>query len=410
MRVVENFPRKVREIVNTFIPMSDGAKLAARIWLPEDAEKNPVPAILEYLPYRKRDGDGTANRDALTHPYFAGHGYAGVRVDMRGFGESDGISLDEYTKQEHDDCLEVLKWLAAQPWCTGACGMIGISWGGFNGLQVAARRPPELKAVITLCSTDDRYADDIHAMGGCMLVDNLAWASAMFAIQGHPPDPALVGERWREMWIHRLENHPLLIANWLEHQRRDAMWKHGSVCENYDDIQCPVYAVGGWADGYSNAIPRLLAGLKVPRKGLVGPWAHRYAHFAEPGPRIGFLQECLRWWDQWLKGQDTGIMAEPMYRVWMQDTAPARPYYKERPGRWVAEPSWPSPNIKTKRLSLNADGLGEKPGAGDSRSPCTRRSASGIWRAIGVPMGTRPISPTISGRKMASPSASTALC
>ena len=154
MRIVDKFPRKVREIENTFIPMPDGMKLAARIWLPEDAEKNPVPAILEYLPYRKRDGDGTAARDALTHPYFAGHGYAGVRVDLRGFGESDGISLDEYTKQEHDDCLEVLKWLAAQPWCTGACGMIGISWGGFNGLQVAARRPPELKAVITLCSTD----------------------------------------------------------------------------------------------------------------------------------------------------------------------------------------------------------------------------------------------------------------
>ncbi len=386
MRVVEKFPRKVREIVNTFIPMSDGVKLAARIWLPEDAEKNPVPAILEYLPYRKRDGDGTSARDALTHPYFAGHGYAGVRVDLRGFGESDGISLDEYTKQEHDDCLEVLKWLAAQPWCTGACGMIGISWGGFNGLQVAARRPPELKAVITLCSTDDRYADDIHAMGGCMLVDNLAWSSAMFAIQGHPPDPALVGERWREMWLHRLENQPLLIANWLEHQRRDAMWKHGSVCENYDDIQCPIYAVGGWADGYSNAIPRLLAGLKVPRKGLVGPWAHRYAHFAEPGPRIGFLQECLRWWDQWLKGQDTGIMAEPMYRVWMQDTAPARTYYKERPGRWVAEPSWPSANIKAKQLSLNADGLGEKPGAETPlalRSPLSIGFLAGHWCSYG---------------------------
>ncbi|HEY7689136.1 MAG TPA: CocE/NonD family hydrolase, partial [Dongiaceae bacterium] len=272
MKIVDKFPRKVREIENTFIPLADGTKLAARIWLPEDAEKNPVPAILEYLPYRKRNGDGTATRDALTHPYFAGHGYAGVRVDLRGFGESDGISLDEYTKQEHDDCLEVLAWLEKQPWCTGACGMIGISWGGFNGLQVAARAPSQLKAVITLCSTDDRYADDIHAMGGCQLVDNVAWASAMFAIQAHPPDPALVGDRWREMWLHRLENQPLLIANWLEHQRRDAMWKHGSVCENYDDIACPIYAVGGWADGYSNAVPRLLAGLKVPRKGLVGPW------------------------------------------------------------------------------------------------------------------------------------------
>jgi hypothetical protein len=384
VKTVTELPRKIREIENTFIPLKDGTRLAARIWLPEDAGKNPVPAILEYLPYRKRDG--TSERDALTHPYFAGHGYAAVRVDIRGTGESDGILLDEYLKQEQDDCLEVLQWLAKQPWCTGACGMIGISWGGFNGLQVAARRPPELKAVITLCSTDDRYADDIHAMGGCMLVDNVAWASAMFALQSHPPDPALVGERWREMWLQRLENQPLLIDNWLAHQRRDAFWKHGSVCENYADITCAVYAVGGWADGYSNAVPRLLAGLTSPKKGLIGPWAHRYPHFAEPGPRIGFLQESLRWWDHWLKGIDTGLMNEPMYRTWMQESVPPRTYYAERPGRWVAEPSWPSPNIKPERFALNAAGLAAAAAsevALTHRSPLSIGALAGHWCAYG---------------------------
>src|SRR6202158_2917049 len=194
----------VREIENVFIPLKDGTRLAARIWLPADAETNPVPAILEYLPSRTRDG--TAPRDALTHPYFAAHGYAGVRVDIRGTGESDGVMLDEYLKQEQDDCLEVLEWRAAQPWCNGACGMIGISWGGFNGLQVAARRPPALKAIISLCSTDDRYADDIHFMGGALLRENLTWGSTMFSHQTRPPDPALVGERWRAMWMERLEN------------------------------------------------------------------------------------------------------------------------------------------------------------------------------------------------------------
>jgi len=198
--------RKVREIENVFIPLKDGTKLAARIWLPVDAEKNPVPAILEYLPYRKRDG--TAARDALTHPWFAARGYAGVRVDIRGTGESDGVLMDEYLKLEQDDCLEVLAWLARQPWCSGKCGMIGISWGGFNGLQVAARRPPSLKAVISLCSTDDRYADDVHYMGGALLVDNFAWASMMFSLQTYPPDPLLVGDRWRKMWLERLEKLP----------------------------------------------------------------------------------------------------------------------------------------------------------------------------------------------------------
>ena len=164
--IVTTFPHAVRVIEHTLIPLKDGTALAARIWLPDDAEKNPVPAILEYLPYRKRDG--TYERDALTYPYLAGHGYAGVRVDLRGCGESAGLLFDEYAKQEQDDGVEVIAWLAAQPWCNGSVGMMGISWGGFNGLQIAARRPPALKAIVTICSTDDRYADDAHYMGGTL--------------------------------------------------------------------------------------------------------------------------------------------------------------------------------------------------------------------------------------------------
>ena len=202
-----DFPRKVREIENTWIEMPDGVKLAARIWLPEDAEKNPVPAILEYLPYRKRDG--TVERDHLTHPYFAGFGYAGVRVDMRGTGDSEGVCKGEYLRQEQDDGIAVIDWLARQPWCAGTVGMIGISWGGFNGLQIAARKPPALKAVVTLCSTDDRYADDIHFMGGACLTDKLAWGATAFAIAHTPPDPAIVGARWRDMWRQRLEGNGL---------------------------------------------------------------------------------------------------------------------------------------------------------------------------------------------------------
>jgi predicted acyl esterase len=377
MKIVTELPRRVREIENEIIELADGCRLAARVWLPDDAEMDPVPAILEYLPYRKRDG--TSQRDALTHPYVAGHGYACVRVDMRGNGESDGLMLDEYTEQEQDDALEVIDWLARQPWCTGAVGMIGISWGGFNGLQVAARRPPALRAVISLCSTDDRYADDIHFMGGCLLNDNLSWASTMFAYSSRPPDPALLGERWREQWLHRLEHTVLLVDKWLRHQRRDRQWQHGSVCENFEAIQCPVYAVGGWADGYSNAIPRLLARLKVPRKGLIGPWAHKYPHFATPGPQIGFLQECLRWWDHWLKGINTGIMAEPMYRVWLQESVPPHAHCDERPGRWVAEPSWPSPNIEPREFGLTPGRLAILPPSATFLSPSglTRGSMPG---------------------------------
>jgi putative CocE/NonD family hydrolase len=352
--------------------------LAARIWLPDDAERDPVPAILEYLPYRKRDG--TYERDALTHPYLAGYGYAGVRVDIRGSGESGGLLFDEYTKQEQDDALEVIAWLAAQPWCNGAVGMMGISWGGFSALQVAARRPRALKAIVTICSTDDRYRDDVHYMGGALLTAGLGWASFFFRAMCHPPDPMLVGDRWRAMWLERLQNVPLFLESWMQHQRRDSYWQHGSVCEDYSAIQCPVYAVGGWTDGYTNTIPRLLERLTVSRKGLIGPWAHAYPHLALPGPQIGFLQETLRWWDYWLKNIDTGVMNEPMLRAWMTESVEPTLYHEVLPGRWVAEPSWPPSQIVPRRLFLTDDGLRTVP---TSLTPCMVSSPQTVGRHAG---------------------------
>nr|WP_231362397.1 CocE/NonD family hydrolase [Thioalkalivibrio sp. ARh3] len=350
MRTVTDLPCPVAVEEYIPIPLPDGTQLAARLWRPEGAEQRPVPAILEYIPYRRRDS--TRLRDDAIHHYFAGHGYACLRVDLRGSGDSEGVLEDEYLQQELDDGVEVLRWMGEQPWCNGSVGMIGISWGGFNGLQIAALQPPELKAVVSVCSTDDRYADDVHHMGGCLLGDNLSWASTMFAYNSLPPDPEIVGERWREMWFQRLEGSGLWLEKWLRHQRRDDYWKHGSICEDWSAVQTPVMAVSGWADGYSNAVFRLLAGLQVPRQGLVGPWSHKYPHQGVPGPAIGFLQECLRWWDHWLKGVDNGIMDKPMLRAWMQDSMPPTTHYPERPGRWIGEPEWPSPHMEEQALPL----------------------------------------------------------
>ena len=350
MKHVGEFAHPVRVIEHCLIPLPDGTQLAARIWLPEGAEESPVPAIFEYIPYRKRDL--TRHRDEIMHRYFAGHGYACVRADLRGSGESDGILSDQYRQQELDDAVTAIRWMANQSWCDGKVGMMGISWGGFNSLQVAAMNPPELKAIISACSTDDLYVDNMHYMGGCLLGDNLSESTTMFSINSCPPDPLLVGERWRAMWLERLEHSGLWLDTWLRHQRRDDYWKHGSVCEDYTQIRCPVMTVGGWADGYTNAVFRLLARLQVPRLGLVGPWGHKYPHVGKPGPAIGFLQEALRWWDHWLKGQDRGIMNEPMLRSWMQDSVPPTTYSHERPGRWVGESSWPSANVSVLPLAL----------------------------------------------------------
>ena len=375
---------KTRVIEHFFIPLADGTRLAARLWLPEDAQAHPVPAILEYIPYRKRDG--TRGRDEPMHGWFAEHGYAAIRVDMRGSGESDGLMADEYLPQELSDACEVIAWLAAQPWCSGSVGMMGKSWGGFNCLQVAALRPPALKAILTVCSTDDRYADDIHYMGGALLNDNLWWGTIMLCYQARPADPALVGEGWRESWNERLEHLPFFPALWLEHQRRDAYWRHGSICEDFSAVTCPVFAVGGWADAYTNAVPRLLEGLTVPRLGLIGPWAHIYPQDGSPGPAIGFLQEATRWWDHWLKGEDRGIMAEPMLRAFVEEWTPPG-HRNPVPGRFVGESHWPSPTIAPTVLHLREHGLSREEGPAPRlaiSSPAWTGSAVGEWMGTGV--------------------------
>jgi len=362
--------------------MHDGVRLAARLWLPEDAERNPVPAIMEYIPYRKRDS--TRLFDETRHPYLASYGYACIRPDIRGAGDSEGLPQDEYVKQEQDDGVEIIKWLARQRWCTGKVGMFGISWGGFSALQVAARNPPALKAIITHCSTDDRYTDDAHYEGGCIVGDMFGWGISHTTNGLRPPDPAIVGDRWREMWKTRLDHLDFYVGNWLSHQQRDGFWKHASVDEDYTAIKCAVYAVGGWVDAYNCAIPRLLAGLKVPRKGLIGPWSHNYPNQGVPGPAIDWLTESLRWWDHWLKGADTGIMREPMYRVWMQNEEATLGMH-EVSGRWVAEETWPSARIQSRRHYLTGRGLQLDPGPEVTRqlqSPQTVGITAPHWLAF----------------------------
>lgn len=373
----------MRVTEHLWIPLADGTRLAARLWLPDDP--TPVPAILEYIPYRKRDG--TRGRDEPMHGFFAAHGYAAIRVDMRGAGESDGFLEDEYLVQEQDDALEVIDWISRQSWCSGRVGMMGKSWGGFNCLQVAARRPPALGAILTVCSTTDRFANDIHYMGGGLLNDNHWWGAIMLAFQARPADPRLRGEDWRAQWLDRLERMPFWPALWLAHQRRDGYWRHGSVCEDWSAIQCPVMAVGGWADSYTNAVPELLEHLIVPRLGLIGPWAHIYPQDGVPGPAIGFLQEAVRWWDHWLKGQDRGIMSEPMLRAFVEDAqSPVSSTKIQAEGRWRGEPAWPSPHVQDTLLPLSADGRlgGGISGLRSIRSPLWTGTACGEWMGTGV--------------------------
>ncbi|HXY43090.1 MAG TPA: CocE/NonD family hydrolase [Acidimicrobiales bacterium] len=393
------FPHRVTVHPHEWIPMSDGSRLAARLWMPEGAEEAPVPAVFEYVPYRKNDE--LALRDGPMHSYFAGHGYAAVRVDTRGAGDSDGILEDEYLPLEQADGVEIIEWLAAQPWCSGKVGIIGKSWGGFNSLQIATHRPEALRAVLSVASTDDRYADDVHYMGGCVLAwTALPWASTMLAYNARPPDPEVVGEQWRQMWFERMEKSPPFIEAWMSHQRRDDFWKQGSVCEDYSAITCPVYMVGGWSDAYRNAILRFLEHYPGPCKGLIGPWAHLYPHDGVPGPAIGFLQEAVRWWDCWLKDEDNGIMDEPKLRCWLGEARRPAPTYAHWPGAWVDLEGWPSRFVSSQVLELRTDGTlrraEETSGAGGDATELRIRGAesvaldAGNWGGYGGPADCPP--------------------
>lgn len=339
-KIIKDFKFKVRVIENEWISLSDGTRLSARIWLPKSEEK--LPAILEYIPYRKNDG--TRTRDEPMHGFFAGNGYVVVRVDMRGSGESDGLLKDEYLKQEQDDAIEVIEWIATQKWCNGRVGMMGKSWGGFNSLQVAARRPKHLKAIIVVGFTDDRFNEDIHYKGGCLLNDNFWWGNIMLAYQSRFVD-SKIDPKGRQKWLRRLENMPLFPALWLEHPLKDSYWRHGSVGENYEDIEVPVFALDGWADSYTNPVFTLMQGLKVPRKAIIGPWAHLYPHDGFPEPAMNFLGEALKWWDKWLKDEDNDVLKCPMIQAYIEEGQKPSSKISEVKGRFVALEGYPSKDI-----------------------------------------------------------------
>ena len=353
LRIREEFPHGVvRDDLR--IPLADGTRLYARRWRPVDEE--PVPALLEYSPFRLTDT--TAPRDAQRHPWFAGHGYASVRVDVRGTGNSEGVLTDAHSEREILDGAEVVDWLAEQPWCDGNVGMFGLSWAGYTALQVAERAPEALKAVVAVCAGDDRYLEDAHYLGGAVLGGEMhAWAATVLAYLAKPPDPRYFGEDWRAQWLERLEGLEPYIHTWLAHPQRDAYWRRDSVREDYSAIRAAVLAVGGWHDPRRDSVFRLVEELGrrgTPVRGVVGPWVNQYPDQEEtgPGPAVGFLQESLLWWDQWLRGEERGALEGPPLRSWIRASDPQAAMRPTGPGRWVGEESWPSPQVAMSEIAL----------------------------------------------------------
>ena len=342
----------VKHVKNVMIPMADGVRLAADLFLPEGP--GPFPAVFEFLPYRK--DDRTAGR-WNAHRYFAERGFVGVRADIRGTGDSEGVAQDEYTPQEQRDACEIIAWAARQPWCNGSVGMFGTSYGGFNTIQTAMHAPPALKAIVPHAATDDRYNDDVHYYGGCLMgADLIAYPGWMLPMNAMPPYPQYSGADWAAIWQEHLEGDPPWLLEWLRHQTEDDYWLQGSLKTDYGSIKCPVLHLGAWADGYTNPVYRMLEHLNVPNRAIVGPWQHSRPNDAYPGPRINHLHEMTRWWAHWLRGEPTGIMDEPQIALYVQHGAPPDPFPTHMPGGWRYEAKWPPDRQRDMPLYLGGQG------------------------------------------------------
>jgi uncharacterized protein len=334
----------------TWIPLGDGVRLAARLWLPD----RPAATVLEALPYRMDD---------LTSSYATEYerlcqegGFAVARVDLRGTGSSEGVAVDEYPRQEQADLGQVIAWLAAQDWCTGRVGMYGTSYSGFNSLQLAAERPPALHAVCAIYATDDRYTDDVHYTGGALrALDLLDYVMYMSALVTLPPVPSVYGDGWREEWNRRFDTHEPWILRWLEEQWDGPYWRHGSLRPGYERISCATMLVAGWADGYRNNTFRTFEALTCPKHLLIGPWSHMSPSSSLPGPHIDLVPELIRWFGRWLRDEPNGIDDEPPIRVFIRRSTKPRADLAEFGGEWRYEPTWPPERLARRTLRAAQD-------------------------------------------------------
>jgi predicted acyl esterase len=322
-----------------WIPMKDGIRLAVTLYMPNGGKAGEkFPAVLEYHPYRK--DDGTAQRDYELYSYFVRRGYVCARVDIRGFGNSEGVPTDrEYSEQEQLDGLQIISWLAHQPWSNGNVGMMGISWSGFNSLQMAMRHAPELKAIIAVDATAELFHDDVHYMDGMAHVDefelNMDMAPGMTGAPDYTLDEKVLGPRF---------DAPPWSLLYLKHQHDGPFWR--SPVRPYSEIRIPCFIIGGLLDGYRDSITDMLQQTKAPLKAIVGPWNHTFPHDAVPGPEIEWRAEAVRWWDYWLKGRDTGVLNDPRLVIYVQHWHPPNPNLQNVPGEWRREDSWPPRDVR----------------------------------------------------------------
>jgi uncharacterized protein len=357
-------------LVKSWIPMKDGVRLAVTLYMPvalKSGERFPV--LLEYLPYRKDDDE--AVRDYGNHLYFARRGYVGARLDIRGFGESEGAPPDrEYSEQEQRDAEEAIAWLAHQPWSNGKVGMLGISWGGFNSIQMALRKPPALKAILAAAATEELFKEDVHYVDGVFHVDEFELTMDLDQGRSGAPDFSLdesvIGPR--------MDSAPWSLT-YMKHQRDGAFWR--APLRPIETLKVPAFLIGGMQDGYRDSIPRMLDKVKAPLKAWIGPWNHGFPNGSDYGPMYEWRDQAVRWFDCWLKGRDTGVLKDPRVVVYQQHWHPPESQAQDIPGEWRAE-TWPPQGLNPMTLYLQPDHRLSSDGSGSGRDQLRYVPSAGV--------------------------------
>ncbi|MGH2680567.1 MAG: CocE/NonD family hydrolase [Actinomycetota bacterium] len=371
-----------------FLEMDDGVRIALTLHLPETAP--PWPVVFEARPYRKDDlSDATAIYRRLCD-----EGELAVcRADVRGTGSSEGDATDEYTERELRDHEATIAWLAAQEWSNGSVGMYGTSYSGFNALQVAARRPPALKAIIPIYATDRRYTDDVHYGGGARRgVDFLDYPAYMVALLALPPVPSVYGAGWRQEWRRRIAANDPWELRWLEHQNEDAYWRRGSVFFDYGSIEAATLVIAGHADGYRNMAFRAFEQLQGAKRILFGPWSHMSPRLSMPGPRIDHVPEMIAWWRRWL-GDDATVEVGPPISIYVRRWTDPQPDLDAFDGEWRAEPAWPPSRLTHDRRPLASATGSSSPSPSDAAGTDVLEIrgdvgvTASIWCAATLPFG-----------------------
>lgn len=207
---------------------------------------------------------------------------------------------------------------------------------------MAVRNPPALKAIIAVDATEDLYQDDVHYMDGIMHLDSWEMSMDLSAARPGAPDYTINEDYFRN----RFDAEPWMMT--YKNQQRDGpFWDRASARDKYDKIRIPAFFIGGWYDGYRDNLPRMLENVKnAPVKAMIGAWNHTMPNHPYPEPGMEWRHEAVRWFDQFLKGKDTGILDEPRFAVYVREWHPPGPYLDHAPGHWRWEDGWPIGRVK----------------------------------------------------------------